>query len=313
MVFDLNGKKVFVAGHKGMVGSALIRRLTDESCHILTAPRSQLDLRDQAQTREWFHHHQPDLVLLAAAKVGGIMANHTDPANFIFDNLMIQTNVIDAAYQSGVKRLVFLGSSCIYPKYALQPMKETELLSGYLEKTNEAYAIAKIAGIKMVEAYRKQYGVDYISLMPTNLYGPYDSYHALNSHVIPGLLLKFDEAHRDHAASVTVWGSGNPRREFLFVDDLADACIFLTQHYSEDEIINVGTGEDLSISELAHLIKNVTGFKGDIVFDSTKPEGPPRKLLDVSRLQALGWKAKTPLLAGLHIAYTDYRTRTLQV
>ena len=310
-MFSLENKKVFIAGHNGMVGSSLVRRLASESCEILTASKQELDLRDQVSVQRWFYLNKPDVVFLAAAKVGGILANHTYPADFIYDNLMIEVNVIHTAYQSDVKRLIFLGSSCIYPKFSPQPIKEDELLNGYLEKTNEAYAIAKIAGLKMVEYYRKQYKVDYISVMPTNLYGIGDTYHLENSHVIPALLMKFHQAKMENQPSVSVWGSGTPRREFLFADDCSDACIYLAKNYSDNQIINVGVGEDITIRDLAFLVKETVKFEGDIVFDTSKPDGTPRKMLDVTRLYAKGWKAKISLTDGLKTAYRDYLSRSL--
>ena len=307
--FELSGKKVFVAGHNGMVGSALVHRLASESCSILTASREELDLRQQADVHQWFSDNKPDVVFLAAAKVGGIGANSTYPADFIYDNLMIAINVIHAAHRSGVKRLVFLGSSCIYPKFATQPIKEDELLSGYLEPTNEAYAIAKITGLKIVENYRKQYGLDYISVMPTNLYGAGDTYHLENSHVIPSLLMKFHQAKMTDQPSVVVRGSGNPRREFLSADDCADACVYLAKKYSNDEPINIGVGEDITIGELALIIKETTKYEGNITFDTSKPDGTPRKKLDVTKLRSVGWEAKTSLEDGIKMAYDDYVSR----
>ena len=299
--------KIFVAGHRGLVGSAILRKLQAEGyTNLVTRTRAELDLRDQAAVNRFFEEERPEYVFLAAAKVGGILANSTYPADFIRDNLQIQTNVIDAAYRHGVKKLLFLGSSCIYPKYAPQPMKEEHLLTGPLEPTNEWYAVAKIAGIKMAQAYRRQYGFNAISLMPTNLYGPGDNFDLETSHVIPALIRKFHEAKVEGKPHVVVWGTGKPRREFLHVDDLADAALFLMKNYDSEEIINVGVGEDVSIRELAELIQDVVGFEGEIVFDTTKPDGTPRKLLDVSRLQALGWKARIPLREGLASTYRWY-------
>ncbi len=299
--------KIFVAGHRGLVGSAILRKLQAEGyTNLVTRTRAELDLRDQAAVNRFFEEERPEYVFLAAAKVGGILANSTYPADFIRDNLQIQTNVIDAAYRTGVKKLLFLGSSCIYPKYAPQPMKEEYLLTGPLEPTNEWYAVAKIAGIKMAQAYRRQYGFNAISLMPTNLYGPGDNFDLETSHVIPALIRKFHEAKVEGKPHVVVWGTGKPRREFLHVDDLADAALFLMKNNDNEEIINVGVGEDVSIRELAELIQDVVGFKGEIVFDTTKPDGTPRKLLDVSRLQALGWKARIPLREGLASTYRWY-------
>jgi GDP-L-fucose synthase len=279
------GAKIYVAGHRGLVGSAILRRLQAEGYqNLVLRTRKELDLTDQRAVYRFFEEERPEYVFLAAAKVGGILANATYPADFIRENLLIQTNVIDAAYRYGVKKLLFLGSSCIYPKYAPQPMKEEYLLTGPLEPTNEAYAVAKIAGIKMVQAYRRQYGFNGISLMPTNLYGPGDNFDLETSHVIPALLRKFHEAKVSGRWEVVVWGTGTPRREFLHVDDLADAALFLMRHYEGEEIVNVGVGEDISIRELAELIAKVVGFRGEIVYDTSKPDGTPRKLLDVSRL-----------------------------
>ena len=300
--------RVFVAGHKGLVGSAICRRLQSEGIEALVASRSELDLADQRAVDTWFEQRKIDQVYLAAAKVGGIHANDTYPAEFLRDNLVIQTNVIHAAWKHGVKKLVFLGSSCIYPKLAPQPMAEDSLLTGPLEPTNESYAIAKIAGIKMCQAYRKQYGFDAISVMPTNLYGPGDNFDLQNSHVLPALIRKFHEAKSSGAESVEVWGSGTPRREFLHVDDLADACVFLMQSYSSPEIINVGWGKDISIAELADLISGVVGFSGRLAFDPSKPDGTPRKLLDTSRLTALGWQPRIELDAGIASTYDWYRS-----
>jgi GDP-L-fucose synthase len=307
----LSGKKIFVAGHRGMVGQALVRALSKEDCEILTASRSELDLQNQADVRDWFHQNRPDVVFLAAAKVGGILANSLYPADFIYNNLSIQQNVISSAYQFGTKRLVFLGSSCIYPRLSAQPIPETALLSGPLEETNQWYAIAKIAGLKLVEAFRLQYGADFISIMPTNLYGPGDTYDAQNSHVIPALLLKFHKAKASSSSKVTLWGTGTPLREFLHVDDLADACLFLANRYSDNHPINVGTGKDITIHDLAIKIAQVVGFEGEITFDSAKPDGTPRKLLDVSKLSALGWNAKIHLDDGLKNAYQDFLTREI--
>lgn len=299
--------KVFVAGHRGLVGSAIVRRLQKDGIEAVTAGRAELDLADQAAVETWFADHAIDQVYVAAAKVGGIHANNEYPAEFLRDNLAIQTNVIHAAWQNGVNKLMFLGSSCIYPRLAPQPMPEDSLLTGPLEATNEWYAIAKIAGIKMCQAYRKQYGFDAISAMPTNLYGPGDNFDLENSHVLPALMRKFHEAKQSGAASVPVWGSGEPRREFLHVDDLADACVFLMQSYSSDEIVNIGWGKDISIAELALLIKDIVGFDGDIEFDATKPDGTPRKLLDTGRLSALGWRPSISLADGIAETYEWYQ------
>lgn len=296
--------KIYIAGHRGMVGSAIIRALSRAGySHILTASRQDVELTNQASVDAFFAGEKPDYVFLAAAKVGGIHANDTYPADFIRDNLQIQTNVIDAAYRNDTKKLLFLGSSCIYPKFAEQPIKESSLLTGALEPTNEWYAIAKIAGIKMCQAYHKQYGFNAISLMPTNLYGMGDNYHLENSHVIPALIKKFHDAKTHNAEAVQVWGTGKARREFLEVDDMADASLFLMLNYNEPGIVNVGTGSDVSIAELAEAIKKVTGFKGNIQFDTSKPDGTPQKLLDVSILRSQGWQAKTSLAVGLGNAY----------
>ena len=300
--------KVFVAGHRGLVGSAICRRLQSDGVEAVVATRAELDLADQRAVDAWFEHQDIDQVYLAAARVGGIRANDTYPAEFLRDNLVIQTNVIHAAWKSGVKKLLFLGSSCIYPKLAPQPLAEDSLLTGPLEPTNEWYAIAKIAGIKMCQAYRRQYGFDAISVMPTNLYGPGDNFDLEKSHVLPALMRKFYEAKTSGAESVEVWGSGNPRREFLHVNDLADACVFLMQHYSSPDIINVGWGKDISIAELAGLISEVVGFQGRIEFDPGKPDGTPRKLLDTSRLTALGWQPSIGLEAGIASTYDWYRS-----
>jgi len=303
--------KIFVAGDRGLVGSAIVRRLERAGySNLITAARSELDLRDASRVNHFFERTQPQFVFLAAAKVGGIHANNTYPADFIRDNLLIETNVIDAAHRNGVEKLLFLGSSCIYPKFAPQPIREEHLLTGELEPTNEAYAIAKIAGIKLCQAYRKQHGFRAISLMPTNLYGPGDNFDLENSHVLPALLRKFHEAKQSGAAEVTIWGTGSPRREFLHVDDLADACLFLMLNYDSGEIINVGTGADVTIRELAELIQRITGFQGRLTFDASKPDGTPRKLLDVSRLNALGWSAKIELEKGVRETYAWFRNQS---
>jgi GDP-L-fucose synthase len=294
---------VFVAGHKGLVGSAICRKLRSENVEPMVAGRSDLDLLDQAAVDAWFVSHDIDQVYVAAAKVGGIYANDVYPAEFIRDNLVIQNNLIHAAWKNSVKKLLFLGSSCIYPKLADQPMSEDSLLTGPLEPTNEWYAIAKIAGIKMCQAYQKQYGFDAISVMPTNLYGPGDNFDLANSHVLPALIRKFHEAKNNDASSVEIWGSGTPRREFLHVDDMANACVFLMQNYSSPEIVNVGWGEDVSILELAQLIKSIVGFEGQLTFDSSKPDGTPRKLLDVARIRALGWQPTIELEEGITSTY----------
>ncbi|MGB0210879.1 GDP-L-fucose synthase [Algiphilus sp.] len=296
--------RIFVAGHRGLVGSAICRRLNGDGYeNVLTQSRSETDLTDPAQVQRFFADACPEYVFLAAAKVGGIHANDSAPAEFLRDNLQIQLNVIDAAYRNGVQKLEFLGSSCIYPKLAPQPMKEEHLLTGALEPTNEWYAIAKIAGIKQCQAYRRQYGFNAISLMPTNLYGPGDNFDLQNSHVLPALIRKFHEAREAGEQTVTVWGSGTPRREFLHVDDLADACIFLMQHYDGEGIVNIGWGEDLSIAELAGMVKEVVGFEGEIVYDRDKPDGTPRKLMDTSRLTGLGWRPRIALRDGLADTY----------
>ena len=304
----LRTSKIFVAGHNGLVGAAVTRRLRELGYdNLLLRNRSQLDLSNQTEVDRFFEVERPDYVFLAAAKVGGILANSTYPADFLRVNLLIQSNVIDAAWRYGAQKLEFLGSSCIYPKFAPQPIREDYLLTGELEPTNECYAIAKIAGIHMARAYRAQYGFRAISLMPTNLYGPGDSFDLQNSHVLPALLRKFHEAKVAGAAQVSVWGSGMPRREFLYVEDLADAAVFLMLHYDSPDIVNVGIGEDIEISELARIIAEVTGFKGDVVFDPSKPDGTPRKLLDVSRLSTLGWRARTSLKEGIEKTYRWYQ------
>jgi GDP-L-fucose synthase len=297
---------VYVAGHRGLVGSAICRRLQTEGAAVVTASRDQVDLKSRSAVDAFFAENEIGQVYLAAAKVGGIHANDTYPAEFIYENLAIQTNVIDAAWRAGVRKLLFLGSSCIYPKHAPQPMKEDSLLTGLLEPTNEWYAIAKIAGIKMCQAYRKQYGFDAISVMPTNLYGPGDNFDLNTSHVLPALIRKFHEAKAAGAKSVTVWGTGTPRREFLHVDDLADACVFLMQNFSAPEIVNVGWGRDVSILELAELVRDVVGYEGDIDLDKSKPDGTPRKLLDTSRLSSLGWKPSIGLEEGIRGTYGWY-------
>jgi GDP-L-fucose synthase len=303
MSFDLTGKRVWVAGHRGMVGGAVVRRLQSESCEIITAGRDIVDLTDQTGVNAWMAKNRPDAIVLAAAKVGGIHANNSMPAEFLRDNLVLQTNVIHAAYETGVEKLLFLGSSCIYPKLAPQPISENALLTGPLEPTNEWYAIAKIAGIKMCQAYRKQYGCDFISAQPTNLYGPGDNYNLQTSHVLPALLRKFHEARETNAPSVTLWGSGTPLREFLHVDDLADALVFLLKSYSGDIPLNVGSGVEVTIQELAQTIAGVVGYKARLEFDSTKPDGTPRKLMDSSQLHALGWNKARSLKDGIAQTY----------
>ena len=310
--FELKGKTVFVAGHRGMVGSALVRRLAPENVELVTVGRRELDLRDQAAVFDWFRSNTPQVVFLAAAKVGGIVANNTLRAEFLYDNLAIAANVIHAAHRNGVEKLMFLGSSCIYPKLAPQPLREDYMLSGPLEPTNEPYAIAKIAGIKMAEAYRSQYGCDFINVMPTNLYGPGDNYHPEYSHVVAALIRRFHEAKLSGAANVVVWGSGTPRREFLYVDDMADACIHLMKTYSGADMVNIGTGEDITIAEFARLVASVVGYRGSVSYDSSRPDGTPRKLLDVSRLAKLGWRARTSLEDGLRLAYQAYLSESKQ-
>lgn len=304
--FELTGKSVYVAGHRGMVGSALVRRLAEEDVRLLTLGRDEVDLRNQAQVFEWFAKARPKVVFLAAAKVGGIVANNTLRAEFIYDNIAIAANVIHAAHQNGVEKLMFLGSSCIYPKFAPQPLREDAVLTGPLEPTNEPYAIAKIAGIKMVEAYRSQYGSDFISVMPTNLYGPGDNYHPEYSHVVAALIRRFHEAKVSGAGSVTVWGTGTPRREFLYVDDMADACVHLMKSHSSSELVNIGTGDDITIAEFARIVAATVGYRGQISFDTSRPDGTPRKLLDVSRLAQLGWRAPTSLEDGIKRSYEAY-------
>ena len=304
--FELKGKTVFVAGHRGMVGSALVRRLAAEDVELLTLTGSEVDLRDQAAVNRWFAAHRPQAVFLAAAKVGGIVANNTLRAEFLYDNLAIATNLIHAAHVNRCEKLMFFGSSCIYPKLASQPLREDSMLTGPLEPTNEPYAIAKIAGIKMVETYRSQYGSDFISVMPTNLYGRGDNYHPEYSHVVAALIRRFHEAKVSSTRRVVVWGTGTPRREFLYVDDLADACMHLMKTYSDSELVNIGTGEDITIAEFARVVAATVGFSGEISFDSSRPDGTPRKLLDVSRLAKLGWRASTSLEDGIRLAYQAY-------
>ena len=299
--------KIFVAGHRGLVGSAILRLLQERGyTQLIYRTHSELDLTDQVQVKSFFEKEQPEYVFLAAAKVGGIHANNTYPADFIYQNLVMQNNVIHYSYLNGVKKLCFLGSSCIYPKLAPQPMKEEYLLDGKLEPTNEPYAVAKIAGIEMAKSYNRQYGTNYISVMPTNLYGPNDNFDLQNSHVLPALIKKFVDAKENHSPSVVLWGSGKPRREFLYVDDMADACIYLMNNYSGNEFVNIGTGEDVTILEVAQMIKEIVGFEGQLEFDATKPDGTPRKLLDVSRINSLGWKAKVPLREGMKKAIDWY-------
>jgi len=304
---ELNSK-IYVAGHNGMVGSAIVRALSNEGFqNVITRSSKELDLRNQQAVDDFFKSEQPEYVFLAAAKVGGIVANNTYRADFLYDNLAMEIHIIHAAYQYKVKKLLFLGSSCIYPKMAPQPMKEESLLTGLLEETNEPYAIAKIAGIKLCETFRDQYGCNFIAAMPTNLYGKGDNYHLQNSHVIPALLRKFHEAKNAGNPTVEIWGTGTPLREFMFVDDLADGCLHLMKNYDDKLFVNIGTGEEVTIKELAHLVKDVTGYEGDIVFDTTKPDGTPRKLMDTSRLHAMGWKHKTSLKEGLQKAYSYFK------
>ena len=305
--FDLAGKRVYVAGHRGMVGSAVVRRLAQENCTVLTATRAEVDLVDQAAVRTWFAREKPEVVVIAAAKVGGILANDSFPAEFLYENLMIEANVIEAARQHGVEKLLFLGSSCIYPKFADQPIVEEALLTGPLESTNEWYAVAKIAGIKLCQAYRRQYGCDYISAMPTNLYGPGDNFDLSSSHVMPALIRKAHEAKLAGAGSITIWGTGTPRREFLHVDDLADACVFLLKTYSDQGHVNVGSGTDIPIRDLAELVCEIVGFPGSIVCDTTKPDGTPRKLMSGDRIAGLGWQAKIALREGIGAVYELYK------
>ena len=300
--------KIYVAGHRGLVGSALVRKLRQEAFdNIITRSSRELDLRNQSAVETFFASEKPEYVFLAAAKVGGIWANNIYPAEFIYDNIAIQQNVIHQSFLNNVKKLLLLGSTCIYPKLAQQPIKEEYLLTGELEPTNEPYAIAKIAGIKMCQAYNRQYGTNFISIMPTNLYGPNDNFDLETSHVLPALIRKFHEAKENRQPSVEIWGSGSPRREFLHVDDLADACLFLMQYYDDNEIINIGVGEDISIKELALLIKEIIGFAGNLTFDNTKPDGTPRKLLDISKLNTLGWNANISLSNGISTTYQWYK------
>jgi GDP-L-fucose synthase len=304
--FDLAGRIVYVAGHRGMVGSAIVRRLASEGCTILTATRSELDLMDQAAVRAWFAAKRPDAVFLAAAKVGGILANDSFPADFLYDNLMIEANIIEASHCSDVAKLMFLGSSCIYPKFAPQPITEDSLLSGPLEPTNEWYAVAKIAGIKLCQAYRRQHGRDFISAMPTNLYGPGDNFDLKSSHVLPALIRKAHDAKTSGAASIEIWGTGTPLREFLHVDDLADACVFLMKGYSGDEHVNAGSGEDIAIIDLVHLVCEVVGFTGAIAHDTSKPDGTMRKLMSGNKLRSMGWSPAIQLRQGIEGVYRNY-------
>jgi len=303
-------EKIYVAGHLGMVGSAIARRLQALGyANLLLAPFEELDLRRQVEVENFFEKEKPTYVFLAAAKVGGILANDTYPADFIYDNLAIETNILHSAYQSGVKKLLFLGSSCIYPRNAPQPIREESLLTGELEKTNEAYSLAKIAGLKMCEFFNRQYGTDFISVMPTNLYGPGDNYHPQDSHVLPALIRRFHEAKESGAPQVTIWGTGAPLREFLYADDLADACVYLMNTYSGNETVNIGSGQEVSIAELARLVGQIVGYTGQIACDASKPDGTPRKLLDISKLNGLGWRCATGLEDGVRLAYLDFLAR----
>lgn len=303
--YDLTGKRIYVAGHKGMVGAALVRRLAREGCETI-APDERIDLRDQLATRAWMEAAKPDVVIIAAAKVGGIHANDTYPADFLYDNIMIEANLVEASFRENVEKLLFLGSSCIYPKFSEQPIVEEALLTGPLEPTNEWYAIAKIAGIKLCQAYRRQHRCDYISAMPTNLYGPGDNFDLANSHVMPALIRKAHEAKMSGASSITIWGTGTPRREFLHVDDMADACIFLLKNYSGDEHVNVGSGTDIPIIDLARKVCAAVGFDGDILTDTSKPDGTPRKLMSGDKLRNMGWTASIPLDEGIAHAYRSF-------
>ncbi len=305
-MYDLAGKRVFVAGHRGLVGSAITQRLAVEDCQILTITRSEVDLRDQSAVRGWMADNRPDVIFLAAAKVGGILANATCPADFLYDNLMIEANVIEAAHRERVEKLLFLGSSCIYPKFADQPIQEDSLLTGALEPTNEWYAIAKIAGIKLCQAYRSQFGNDFISAMPTNLYGPGDNFDLNSSHVLPAMIRKIHEARAAGDASITIWGTGSPRREFLHADDCADACVHLVKNYSDASHVNIGSGEDGTILDLAKLVCDVVGYDGAIEHDLTKPDGTPRKLMAADKLRAMGWHPRIPLRAGIESTYRWY-------
>ena len=308
-IFDLTGKRIYVAGHRGMVGAAIVRRLASYKCDVITASRAEADLERQEQTAAFLTAIKPEVVIVAAAKVGGIHANNAYPAEFIGKNLAIALNTINGSYKAGVKKLLFLGSSCIYPKFARQPMREEELLSGPLEPTNEWYAIAKIAGIKLCQAFRRQYGSDFISLMPTNLYGPGDNYHPENSHVLPALIQRIHQAKKDAVPTVTVWGTGTPRREFLFVDDLAEACVFVLERYTGESHLNVGSGDEATIADIAKLIAEVIGYEGKLVFDVTRPDGTPRKLLDSSKLFKIGWRPRTSLREGIELTYSEFAAK----
>jgi GDP-L-fucose synthase len=306
-IFPLAGRKVWVAGHRGMAGSAIVRRLAAENCTVLTAGRDMLNLSRQSDVEKWLAVQKPDAIFLAAATVGGIMANSTRAAEFIYDNLIIETNVIHGAYQARVKKLLFLGSSCIYPKLAPQPMKESALLTGPLEPSNQWYAVAKIAGIKLCQAYRRQYGCDFISAMPTNLFGKGDRYDMVQGHVVAALIMKIDAARREGRATVELWGTGTPLREFLFADDMADGLVFLMKNYSAEEHVNVGSGVEMTIRELAERIAETIGWRGSFTFDASKPDGSPRKVMDISKLSAMGWTARTPFNEGLRLAYRNYK------
>lgn len=309
--YSLAGKRVFVAGHRGMVGASIVRRLGREGCTVLTVPRTELDLLDQRAVRDWFDRERPNAVFLAAAKVGGILANDSYPADFLYDNLVIETNIIEAAYRSNVEKLLFLGSSCIYPKFADQPIQEEALLTGSLEPTNQWYAIAKIAGIMLTQAYRIQHDCNYISAMPTNLYGPGDNYDLKGSHVLPALIRKAHNAKQAHADSFEIWGTGTPRREFMHVDDMADACVHLMKTYSDLPHVNVGSGEDIAIADLAKLVADVVGFGGDVVRNEARPDGTMRKLMDSTRLYATGWRPRIGLREGIEHAYRDFLDGTV--
>src|SRR5438128_8045383 len=310
--FHLAGKRIFVAGHNGMAGSAIVRRLGQEPCEVLVAERRDLDLTRQEATENYFSSVRPDVVVMAAGRVGGILANNTYPVEFLAENLAMELNCIRASHMAGVQKLLFLGSTCIYPKFAKQPMSEDQLLTGELEPTNQWYAIAKIAGIKLCEAYHRQYGSDFISVMPTNLYGPGDNYHPEHGHVVAALIRRFHEAKVANASTVVIWGTGTPSREFLYVDDFADACVFVLKNYSGPEFLNIGVGQDMRIAEFAQTVADVVGYRDKITYDASKPDGTPRKLVDVSRLSALGWKARTPLREGLAEAYQDFLTNPVR-
>ena len=307
MDYNLENKKIFVAGHNGMVGKAVSKRLISENCEILMVDKKKCNLTNERETENWFKENKPDGVIICAARVGGILANESFPVEFLQENLLIQTNIIKSSHKIGVEKLLFLGSSCIYPKMSPQPIKEEYLLSGYLEPTNQPYAIAKIAGIELCQDYHAQYGDNFISVMPTNLYGPNDNYDLKNSHVLPALLRKFHTAKINNLPQVEIWGTGSPKREFLHVDDLADACFYLMQNYNQPDLVNIGTGEDISIKDLALLIKDITGYEGELTFDTSKPDGTPRKLLDVSKLHGLGWKHKIDLRKGIEMVYQEVK------